>query len=492
MRIIVLLLSLVFIIATCRKEEDSSPSQGEPDAAASPSPSPPTKENAKTPATTGSELTSQDSLPLMQLSVGYEHNCVLLYSSGQVKCWGLGNSGQLGQGRIANKIDQRKIGDSPDEMGDNLKTVNLGNDRKVKAVSAGYEHTCVILENSEVKCWGRGLNGRLGQNNNHLLGDDLNEMGDNLKAVDLGDGRTAKAISAGGQHTCAILDDDTVKCWGGGRFIGQGNKDEDLGDELNEMGDKLPIVDLGDGRTAKAISAGFWHTCAILDDDTAKCWGDGEHGKLGHGSDNDLGDDEDEMGDKLPVVNLGSGRTAKAISAGGNHTCALLDDDTVKCWGKGTHGRLGYENWAWLGDGEDEMGDKLPVVNLGSGRTAKAISAGWSNTCVLLDNDTVKCWGWGNEGQLGQDSKDNLGDNRGEMENLEAIDFGSGRTVRFIATGQHHSCALLDDNTIKCWGNGRSGQLGQGNTKNLGDGVNENSEETKEMGDNLPSVDLGF
>jgi alpha-tubulin suppressor-like RCC1 family protein len=85
------------------------------------------------------------------------------------------------------------------------------------------------------------------------------------------------------------------------------------------------------------------------------------------------------MGDDLPVVDLGTGRTAKMISAGGEHTCALLDDDSVKCWGRNQYGQLGLGDTSNRGDGPGEMGDNLPVVDLGTyvgnyGRGLRVIS----------------------------------------------------------------------------------------------------------------------
>ena len=131
------------------------------------------------------------------------------------------------------------------------------------------------------------------------------------------------------------------------------------------------------------------------------------------------------------------------------------------------------------------MGSLL-AVNLGEGRTAKAISAGSSHTCVILDNDMAKCWGSNSSGQLGTGNTARLGDNRGEMAALKAIDLGNGRTVKAITAGEAHACALLDNDVVKCWGSGRKGQLGNGKSdKNLGDAEDE-------MGDKLPAVALGF
>ena len=103
------------------------------------------------------------------------------------------------------------------------------------------------------------------------------------------------------------------------------------------------------------------------------------------------------------MVNLGAGRTAKAVSTGSSHTCALLDDDTLKCWGRGAFGMLGY------GDETDRSApEATEVVNLGTGRTAKAASAGSSYTCAILDDDTIKCWGRNENGKVGVGSSDEL------------------------------------------------------------------------------------
>jgi alpha-tubulin suppressor-like RCC1 family protein len=234
------------------------------------------------------------------------------------------------------------------------------------SISGGEGHTCA-LDNSSgiVKCWGYNNNGQLGIDDRNDRGDGANEMGSNLPIVDLGTGRTATAIFSGTYHSCAILDNASVKCWGRGYSgqIGQGNTDA-LGDNANEMGDNLTIVDLGTGRTATAISSKGEHTCVILDNASVKCWGKGNNGVLGQGNSTSLGDGVNEMGDNLTIVDLGTGRTATAISAARYHTCALLDNAAVKCWGNGGYGKLGQGNTDNLGDNANEMGDNLPAIDL--------------------------------------------------------------------------------------------------------------------------------
>jgi alpha-tubulin suppressor-like RCC1 family protein len=361
-------------------------------------------------------------------------------------------------------------------------------------MTAGSAHSCFMLDNGSVKCWGKNNLGQLGLGNTSNRGDNSSEMGDNLPVVDLGTGRTAKAIAAGSDHTCAILDNASIKCWGanasGQLGIGDTNN---RGDESSEMGDILPAIDLGSGRTATAIAAGGNHTCAILDNESIKCWGKNASGQLGIGDTNNRGDGSNPMGDDLPVVDLGSERTAKVIVAGGSHTCAILDNSAIKCWGGNASGQLGLGDTNNRGDAGSEMGDDLDTVDLGSGRTAVSITAGYGHTCALLDDNSVKCWGRQDEGQLGSKKTFNSGATSGKMGDvLLAVDLGSGRTSTAIAAGGYHSCAILDNSSIKCWGENSSGQLGLGHIEDRGrDQTGDSPCLENLMGDCLQSIEVG-
>ncbi|MFM8836662.1 MAG: RCC1 domain-containing protein, partial [Actinomycetota bacterium] len=146
------------------------------------------------------------------------------------------------------------------------------------------------------------------------------------------------------------------------------------------------------------LDLGTAHSCVLLDDSTVKCWGLGSSGQLGQSATASLGDGAGEMGDALLAIDLGTGRTATMIVAGASHSCALLDNNTVKCWGLGTNGRLGYGAATSLGRTTGQMGDALSAVSLGTGRTATALTAGSAHTCALLDNGNVKCWGLNTDG----------------------------------------------------------------------------------------------
>ncbi|MCB9372637.1 MAG: hypothetical protein H6518_07625 [Microthrixaceae bacterium] len=412
------------------------------------------------------------------ITAGGRFSCGIL-PPGLVKCWGANPMGQLGQ------EDRRNRGDAAIEMGAALAPVDLGTGRTATSLSAGRNHVCAVLDDGSLKCWGNNDWGKLGDGRSFWMnrGDEPGEMGDAMPAVDLGTGRSAVAVSAGESSTCALLDDASVKCWGSGGILGQG----DLMPRAT-AGDEVSPVSLGAGRTATAIATGYAHTCAILDDGSVKCWGVNSSGQLGLGDTAARGAGPGEMGDSLPVVSLGTGRTAVAISAAAASTCALLDDGSVKCWGGNSAGQLGLGDTAPRGDGPGEMGDVLPVVDLGPGRTGLAVSMGsvgvsTASTCVLLDDGSVKCWGDNGAGQLGLGDTVDRGDGPGELGgSLPPVDLGSGGSAIGVTAGGEHACAVVGM-ALKCWGDNGAGQLGLGDTADRGDGPGE-------MGDALPAVDL--
>ena len=368
------------------------------------------------------------------LTAGGTHTCVVI--SANVYCWGGNGSGQLG---INDTIDR---GDVPGGLGYFQPITQLGTGRTATALSAGGDHTCALLDNGTVKCWGANGSGQLGLGNTTARGDGIGAMGDSLPAVSLGTGRTALAVAAGANHTCALLDNHQVKCWGANALgqLGLGDTNP-RGDGANELGDNLPTVSLGTGRTATALTAGNNHTCALLDNGTVKCWGSNGSGQLGLGDTNPRGDGANELGDNLPTVSLGTGHTALTVSGGGTHTCARLENSQVKCWGNNDSGQLGLGDTNPRGDGANELGDNLPTVDLGTGRTSAAVTAGADHTCAELDDGDVKCWGWNADGELGQGDTRRRGIAAGDMgDNLVAIPLPPvGRvsgTVRDASTNQ--------------------------------------------------------
>ncbi|HWN71484.1 MAG TPA: hypothetical protein VNM90_27785, partial [Haliangium sp.] len=209
------------------------------------------------------------------------------------------------------------------------------------------------------------------------------------------------------------------------------------------------------------ITAGFAHTCALLDSGPVYCWGRADLGQTGHGNKTDVGDNEPASAGG--ALRFGA-EVVVDVEAGDNHTCALLASGNVRCWGFGADGRLGYGNIATLGDGAGETPADLPNVNVGG--TVVQIAAGGSHTCALLDDGSVRCWGRNANGQLGYGNTTAIGDTEAPAA-AGAVDVG-GRVTQ-IAAGSNHTCALLVTGSVRCWGQGTLGRLGYGNTASVGD-----------------------
>jgi alpha-tubulin suppressor-like RCC1 family protein len=333
------------------------------------------------------------------ISTGSNFSCALL-SDGTVKCWGGNIAGELGNG-----TDE----DSPLPV----PVVEVSN---AISITTGRVHACALLTNRTVQCWGRNWDGQLGNTQNT----------DFRVPVTVPLIHEAVSVSAGEDHTCTLHLDGTVRCWG----------KNDQGQLGNGTSRKSLTPLMVSGITgAVAVSAGGNHTCALLSDGTIRCWGKNFYGQLGDGTLEDS---------RVPVTVAGI-TNAIAISAGGDHTCALLSDHTVKCWGGNWAGQLGnrtIKDWS------------APISPKGITH-AVAISAGMSHTCALLSEGSVRCWGENSDGQLG--------DGTGSFHRSYVPVKVSGLSGAVaVSTGWNHTCALLADGTIRCWGKNKSGQLGGG------------------------------
>lgn len=344
------------------------------------------------------------------MSAGGLHSCAIL-DEGSLECWGKNNFGQLGLGNTASQ--------------NNPATLSLGEGRTASSISAGGNHSCAILDDSSVKCWGSNNNGQLGIGNN--------VMQTSPKSVSFG-GNTADSIAIGDTHSCAILDNGSLNCWGR-------NIEGQLGFG-NFTSRNTPLwVNLTDNHTATQITAGYRHTCAILDNGSVSCWGWNLHGQLGLGV-------PDIWINTPSWVDLGAGRTATSISAGVAHTCAILDDESVKCWGLNDDGQLGLGHF---------NSENVPVsVVLSDGQTANSIEVGDAHSCVITNFDALNCWGSNEEGQLGTGDLVSSDSSQNITTNLPG-------QVNTVQLGGGHTCVVLDDQMSACTGRNQDGQLGIGN-----------------------------
>lgn len=294
-----------------------------------------------------------------------------------------------------------------------------------------------ILSDGSVKSWGYNYFSNLG------VGDSINKT--TPTSVNLGSGKTAKKIVSTISSVCAILNDDSLKCWGS-------NALGELG--VGDTSTKNVPTAVNLGGSIKELIPGSNNFCAILTDGSVKCWGYNQYGELGNGS---------TTNKTTPTsVNLGSGRTAKKLvmskKATGSTTCAILDNDSLKCWGRNDYGQFG--------NGGTINSSTPLLVDLGSGRSAKDVylfsaqnESGMVSTCVILDDNSLKCWGFNQNARLG------VGNSINQL-TPQSVNVGSGRTVKklFYSEIGQSTCAILDNDSLKCWGYNNAYQIGDGTT----------------------------
>ncbi len=336
------------------------------------------------------------------ITASENHTCALT-SAGGVACWGDNFYGQLGDGTTTDHstpVDVSGLGSG------------------VAAIAAGADHTCALTTEGGVTCWGDNFYGQLGDGTTT----------DRLTPADVvGLTGDVTSISAGVLHACALTSGGGVKCWGW-------NHDGQLGDGTR-TGRLTPVNVSGLTGGVTALSAGG-HSCALTRAGGVKCWGDNSVGQLGDGTTTDR---------LTPVDVSGLASGVAAISGGYAHTCALTSAGESKCWGWNRSGQLGDVTTT-------DRSTPVDVSGLGSG--VAAIAAGADHTCALTTEGGVTCWGDNFYGQLG----DGTSITRSDPAPVSGLSYG----VQAITAGYEHTCALTSTGGVKCWGDNRSGQLGDG------------------------------
>lgn len=391
---------------------------------------------------------------VVQVVGGESHTCAL-DRAGIVRCWGSNERSQLGLGDGA--------------LSDRTTPVPVsGLGAGVRAIAAGYFHSCAITAAGGVRCWGWNAFGALGNDSTTDA-----PMPIDVPGLDKG----VVALSLGAVHSCALLDSGSVRCWGAN---GQGQ----LGD--GSRSDRLVAVAVtGLGSGIASIHAGSEHTCAVATSGAVSCWGDNDFGQLGDGSRIDrltpvalvgnvqqfsrvsaaarhtcgisiagamlcwgdliLGGDPDTDGSLVPrpVRNLPPGFSA--LVSGVFHSCALGNDARVRCVGDNASGQFG------VGDLRDSF-EAETTVGLAPG--ANVLGAGGFHTCAASADAGLQCWGLNTSGQLGIDST-TLRLTPTPVSGLEA-------DVVAVASGGYHGCALTSTGAVKCWGQNNQDQIGDG------------------------------
>jgi alpha-tubulin suppressor-like RCC1 family protein len=292
------------------------------------------------------------------VSAGAFHTCAVT-SGGGVKCWGLNDHGQLGDGTSTDA---------------NVPVGVVGLYSGVVSVSVGSFHSCAIMTGGAVKCWGDNMSGQLGNGSTSDSNVPTDVVGLSAGVVNVG---------SGAEHSCAVTVRGAVKCWGWNN-IGQ------LGDGSASHSPALPTDDkstvpvdvLGLSSGAATVSAGYADSCVVMTSGAMKCWGFNRYGQLGNGTTDDS---------RTPTDVIGLGFGVGSASVGNDHVCAVTTGSVVKCWGDNPMGLLGRDS---------PGGTNVPweVVGL---TDIYAVSTGGAHNCVVTTEGAMKCWGSDYFGQLG-------------------------------------------------------------------------------------------
>ncbi len=353
------------------------------------------------------------------LGVGENQVCAIV--DGAAKCWGNDTYGQLGDNGVAYPRTPTRV------QVDGLIS-------SITSTVSGIWNSCALYNGAAI-CFGLasasyGTNGDGTSTPNRITP---------VQVTDLTAG--VISISLYEYHGCAVHY-GAAKCWGK-------NTNGQLGVATGDVNVRLSPVQVS-GLTSDVlqVSTGANHSCALKNDGTIWCWGKNNVGQLG---------DNTQVQKETPVavVNLPGGKTPTSISVGVNHSCAVMSDATLYCWGYNNAGQLGIGNWTT---------QLTPVQVHGVGDSGyltnvQLVATGSFHSCALV-NQTVKCWGGGSVGVLGRGSTTeattpiNTHTSSSDSTNLS--------DVVFVSVNDNNSCALLSDETIKCWGKNTEGAVGNG------------------------------
>jgi alpha-tubulin suppressor-like RCC1 family protein len=347
---------------------------------------------------------------------------------GSLFCWGEADFGALGIGRYSSGAHPVQVAIEP-----------------VDRVTLGGDHSCAVLADRTLWCWGSNEYGQLGHDPNADSEQCAFAVPCQTKPAFVSSTGDVDEVSLGGAHTC-VRTGSTVSCFGD-------NSRGALGDGTT-TGRSSPVAvpDI----SATHVVAGGHFTCAIVGGGAVACWGDNELGQLGHDFTGDPNCGGQLGGPCAKVPSTVSGLAGVTqLALGTNHACALLSDRSVSCWGRNEVGELGHDPSLDHCPPPQGAACSIAPVRVPNLSGVTQIALGTYHSCALLHDGTVKCWGMNYWGNLGIGSTDS-----NVHSTPQTVAGLSG--VQQIGAGDRHTCALLDDGTMRCWGDGFEGQLGDG------------------------------
>jgi len=351
------------------------------------------------------------------ISAGGSHSCGLTLT-GAAYCWGNGSAGRLGTGS--------------DDQASTPQPVSGGLEFAV--LTTGRNFSCGLTRAGAAYCWGDDDDGQLG---------DGAPLADSFTPAAVSGGLVFHTLSSGVAHTCGLTTSGAAYCWGKSGLGRLGSFPALLNPAAS-----APVAVEG-SLTFSAISAGGQHTCALTTAGQAYCWGNAGFGQLGNGFSN--GDSTQTQPVPAPVHDPADGPvTYAAISAGGAHTCALTTAGAAYCWGWNSAGQAGNDSGLYTMEPAAVADpDDGPV-------TYVAISAGGTHTCALTTAGAAYCWGWNFYGQLGN------GDEVEKKAQAKPVPVLGNLRFVSISAGELHTCGVTGSGVVYCWGNGGVDRLGNG------------------------------
>jgi alpha-tubulin suppressor-like RCC1 family protein len=357
-----------------------------------------------------------DNRSIVSVSAGQDHTCALA-TDGTTYCWGANDVGQLGTGAA--------------DTGPHFVPHRVDGGISFRAIASGHRHSCGLAADGQAFCWGLGLYGQLGQG----------ALTNSATPVPVGGGHRFTSITAGGTHTCALTSVGVAYCWGGNWHgqLGSGSLD---GDSDTPCCHKAPTPVAGD-LTFRTVDAGGIHTCSVTSEGHPYCWGAGQVGRLGLGT--------NDGPDRAAPVRVMTSANFDVVSAGGWNTCGIATrSNDAYCWGSGQQGQLG------IGTSPSAADSPLRVK---AAVQFRAISVSTYYVCALGVDDRVYCWGSNRHGQLGDGSRE---------DRILPTPTADENKYRLVSAGGNefsgHACGLAVQGAVFCWGDNRRGQLGDGST----------------------------
>jgi alpha-tubulin suppressor-like RCC1 family protein len=344
-----------------------------------------------------------------QLSCGAFTNCVTLVD-GDVYCWGDNSKGQFGDGTTVWSAVPRRAS----------LLANLG---PVRMVATGYGSSCAALVTKAVYCYGLNSNGQLGQGTVTSLTKASPDLPNTFPSS-----ADVRQASCGSNFCCALAGaTQTVSCWGSnGGYIGNGYPSG-----------AAVAVPVAVRQGVLSVGTGNEHTCVLLAGGTVQCWGSNGYGQLGVPPSTFS---VTLASLALPVTGL---QNVVQLASGTDFNCVVNTSGLVQCWGSNRQGQLGINSLL------SNFYEPMTVLDLG---TVSQVSCGNTQTCAVLTNGDLRCWGGNSQGQQGVGNTTNL---------LRPGPVILTRVAE-VAPSTSFTCALLINGTVLCWGSDLYGQLGDG------------------------------